>query len=132
MPIKIILAVAFVIGLTACEKTNLADTTTSSSKEGGQKEKIATQPIANELSHQNHEPAPLQTNEVNKTGKGVIHDGESSAIKSAPAAPVSTEQALGQTISHAQKITRSQKSETRQRGQSVEEEMLMELEKQKN
>lgn len=109
-----------VVTLTACTqkdepvKNSAAENPVS--KEAVQKTKEATAPVTNDAAKQVTEPV-----------KAV----QKPATVAPTAAKVTTEQALSETIDHAQAVTKTQKSEARQRGQKAVDDMMMEVEKSK-
>ena len=78
------------------------------------------------------ETAPPATHEVAKTVTVTtkpVEEGTKKTAVTGKAANAATEQALSETIDHAQAVTKTQKSEARQRGKKAEDEMMMEVEK---
>jgi len=79
--------------------------------------------------HKAKEAAPPVTNDaaqkINEPGKAADNVTKKPPSAGNPA----TEQALSETIEHAQAVTKTQKSEARQRGQKAVDEMMMEVEK---
>jgi len=113
----IIISAALVITMSACnQKEKLVEKTATESKDVIQKVQ---------------ETAPQVTHETTKKVNGTVKAVEDGTKKPAPAANVTTEQALTETVDHAQAVTKTQKSESRQRGQKAEDEMMMEIEKRK-
>ncbi len=115
----LILLSVLAITLTACtqqkeEPVKKSVTESTDGKDVVQKAKEAAPPVTNNSAQKATEPVKAVDN---------------GAKKSPSAGNATTEQALSETIEHAQTVTKTQKSEARQRGQKAVDEMMMEVEK---
>lgn len=121
MKIKpLIIIYVFAISLAACspkeESVKKSATESTENKEVIQKAKEAVPAKTNDS-------ATLATEPAKATGN---------STKKPPVTGNATpDQTLSETIEHAQTVTKTQKSEARQRGQKAVDEMMMEVEKSK-
>jgi hypothetical protein len=106
---------ALAITLTACnQKDEPAKKSAIESKEVVKKAKETTPPTTNESAQKVIEP---------------VKPVENGAKKPPSAGNATTEQTLSDTIDHAQAVTKTQKSEARQRGHKAVDDMMSEVEK---
>lgn len=115
-----ILCSALAITLTACNQKDdpikKSATESTESKEVVKKAGKTAMPVTNDAAVKATEPVNTVT---------------SGTKKPAPAGNATTEQTLSETIEHAQTVTKTQKSEARQRGQKAVDDMMSEVEKSK-
>ena len=125
-------SVALFIPLTACEqKADLAAKPIEAGREVAQKTQEFAAQEAKELTKKAQESAQKISNDASKAAKDGVEVSKDGAKKSALVVKETAEQTLAETVGHAQEITKTQKSESRQHGQKAEDEMMMEIEKQK-
>lgn len=117
--------------LTACgQKADPAAKASEATKEVTQQTQEAIQQTSKEIPQKVQESAEKISNDAAKAAKEGTA-GKEGAKKSAVEVKETAEQALAETVGHAQEVTKTQKSEPRQRGQKAEDEMMLEIEKHK-
>jgi hypothetical protein len=125
-----ILSVVFVVSISACgQKTEpSSDKSSSLGKEIPLKEQTAIQPVSKELAPTVQESVPVAVKTVKEKTATV---NPAVTPQAAPVVKETTEQFLHETVAHAQEITKTQTSKSRQRGQNAEDEMMTEIENRK-
>lgn len=121
-----VLSAALLISSSACDKnTDLASKSPAVETEIVQ---TVTEPVATinqKKSAKQQQPKQIQPS------KSLAVAVESNAKISAPVAKQTTEQSLADISSHGREVTNTQVSRPRNRAQAAEDEMMMDLEKQK-
>jgi rubrerythrin len=133
---KIKLTILFAIlamTTTACDqKSDIASQAESAGKEVAKKAQDAVQNVK-EAQEKAQETVQQLADKTSEVAKEAVEAGKAGVEKSATlakGAKTATEEALADTITHAQEITKTQTSKSRKSADSAEEEMLKELEAQ--
>ena len=134
MKIKLtILSAVLAMTTTACDqKSDIASQAEAAGKEVAKKAQETVQDVK-ETQEKVQETAKQLADKTSEAAKEVVEAGKEGVKKSATlakGAKTATEEALADTIAHAQEITKTQTSKSRQSADSAEEEMLKELESQ--
>lgn len=122
MNIRLVTLSAMVLMFVAAcdQKTEVASKALDAGKEAKQKIEQSAQQATQELGQQIEDKSKQVTNAVSVTTSHVVE----AAKEGGAAGKEATEQALADTVKHAQEVTNSQKSESRQRAQKSEDEMM--------
>lgn len=128
MEIKLmVISAAVVVSLVACgQKTDSAAKVTETSKGAEQRGREEVRQLSGDVAAS--KPQQVGNGGVKAAGE-MAASAKEGAKKSSAAVKDPTEQALAETIAHAQEVTRTQSSGARLRGQKAEDEMMMEAER---